>query len=206
MKNSHYYTEKHEIEDDFKEFEYIFLNTKFSFTTNSGVFSRKYIDFGSQNLLTELNELKLDGRILEVGCGYGAITIPLAYFKQHCKFDMIDINEEAINLSKKNIQKNKIKNINVFKSDIYENVDFTEYDCIYSNPPIRAGKKVTYQIYEKAYDHLKENGIFVIVIQKKQGAESSITKLNEIFGNCEVLNKKKGYYILLSKKINFLEK
>ena len=200
MKTEHYFSEKHTLEDDFKEFDFIFNDKKFSFTTNSGVFSRKYIDFGSQNLLEELNSLDLHGKILEVGCGYGAITIPLAYFKKDCQFDMVDINEEAISLSEKNILRNKITNINVFKSNIYESVKSFDYDCIFSNPPIRAGKKVTYQIYEKAFDHLKNGGLFVIVIQKKQGAESSIKKLNEIFGNCDILAKKKGYFILASKK------
>ena len=200
MKNQHYFTEKHELEDDFKEFDFLFNNKQFKFTTNSGVFSRKYIDFGSQNLLEDLYEMDLKGKVLEVGCGYGAITIPLAYFKKECSFDMVDINEEAINLSKKNIFLNKINNINVFKSDIYDSVSSFDYDCIYSNPPIRAGKKVTYKIYEEAYNHLKDKGIFVIVIQKKQGAESSIKKLNEIFGNCKVVSKTKGYYVLLSEK------
>ena len=74
------------------------------------------------------------------------------------------------------------------------------YDVIISNPPIRAGKKVVFEILEKAYDHLNVNGELWIVIQKKQGAPSAKKKMEEVFGNCEVVTKDKGYYILKSMK------
>ena len=84
-------------------------------------------------------------------------------------------------------------------SSIYENVSHC-FDVIVSNPPIRAGKKVVFDILEKAYDHLNNQGELVIVIQKKQGAPSAKKKMEEVFGNCEIVKRDKGYFILKSIK------
>ena len=62
-------------------------------------------------------------------------------------------------------------------------------------------KKRIFQIYEKSYEHLNENGEFYCVIQTKHGAKSTQKKLEEVFGNCEVVKKDKGYYILRSEKL-----
>ncbi|MDU5727437.1 MAG: methyltransferase, partial [Neisseria sp.] len=75
------------------------------------------------------------------------------------------------------------------------------FDYVISNPPIRAGKKVVHQVIEGAYDHLNLSGTLTIVIQKKQGAPSAKAKMEEVFGNAEVVKKDKGYYILRSEKV-----
>ena len=112
---------------------------------------------------------------------------------------MIDINESAISLAKKNVEQNKAQNVTVLKSNIYENIKEEEsFDYILTNPPIRAGKKVIYEIYDGAIKHLNQNGELWVVIQKKQGAPSTIDHLNAIFGNCEIVTKEKGYFILKS--------
>ena len=48
-------------------------------------------------------------------------------------------------------------------------------------------------------DHLVENGVLLVVIQKKQGAPSAKKLMTKIYGNCEILARDKGYYILMSK-------
>ena len=57
---------------------------------------------------------------------------------------MIDINERALNLAKENAKLNKV-NVNIFKSNIYENIT-KKYNAIVTNPPIRVGKKILYDI------------------------------------------------------------
>ena len=71
---------------------------------------------------------------------------------------------------------------------------------IVTNPPIRAGKKVVFDILEEAYHHLNDGGELYVVIQKKQGAPSALKKMEEVFENCEILKRDKGYYILKSIK------
>jgi 16S rRNA (guanine1207-N2)-methyltransferase len=69
-----------------------------------------------------------------------------------------------------------------------------------SNPPIRAGKKVTYEIYRGALEHLNDGGSLYIVIRKQQGALSVKSYLEELYGNVTVLAREKGYFILKSTK------
>lgn len=83
----------------------------------------------------------------------------------------------------------------VYESFCYDGVE-GKFAVIVSNPPIRAGKKVVHGILEQATKHLVDKGELWIVIQKKQGAPSAKKKMEEVYGNCEVVAKDKGYFIL----------
>ena len=74
---------------------------------------------------------------------------------------------------------------------------------IVTNPPIRAGKEIVHRMFEEGYEHLEDNGRLWVVIRKQQGA-SSAKKIEEVFGNCEILQKSKGYYILFARKLDKL--
>ena len=114
---------------------------------------------------------------------------------------MVDVNARAIDLSKENAQANGIRNVNVYESSVFSEVKETDFAAVISNPPIRAGKKVVHEILEESKRFLETGGELWIVIQKKQGAPSAMAKMEEVFGNVEVVLKKKGYYILKSKKV-----
>lgn len=161
------------------------------------------MDFGSRLLIDTfiLNE-NVEGKILDMGCGYGPIGISIAASYPTRIVDMADINSRAIGLSKENASSNGISNVHIFESDRFEKVDVTpQYAAILTNPPIRAGKKVVHEIFEESYNRLVEGGSLWVVIQKKQGAPSAMDKLEQLFGNVEVAEKKKGYFILVSKKV-----
>jgi len=199
MKNYHYYSENEDgLKSDPKAYTYYFKNHKFTFKTDNGVFSKKYLDFGSYTLLNYFTPNELEGRILDVGCGYGPIGIIISSLYNK-PVTMVDINERAINLATENIKLNDVQNVNIFKSNIYSTIDSTnKFASIVTNPPIRAGKDVVFSIYDGAYDRLLPGGELWVVIQKKQGAPSSKAHLIELFGNCEVVGKESGYYILKS--------
>ena len=200
MNNHHYYTENHEnLKSNPNSYTFHYKNHKFIYTSDCGVFSKKYIDFGSYTLIDSFIPTVLDGSLLDVGCGYGPIGITIGVLYPKMKVTMVDINERAIDLAKKNIVQNKAQNVDVFKSNVFDNVDpEMKFQYILTNPPIRAGKKVIYEIYDKAFLHLNEGGELWVVIQKKQGAPSTKTHLEEVFGNCEIVSKEKGYFILKS--------
>lgn len=134
---------------------------------------------------------KVGGRLLEIGCGYGAIGIPLAKVYQS-QVTMVDVNERSLALCQENADRNHVS-AEIMASDLYEAIDCT-FDHIVSNPPIRAGKKVVHQLLEEAPHYLVVGGKLTIVIQKKQGAPSAKAKMAAIFGNCEIIKKDKGYY------------
>lgn len=189
-----YYTEIPDSAHDIQEIRVTLLGEPFRFVTDSGVFSKKMVDFGSQVLLKALNFDK-GQRLLDVGCGYGPLGISLAKV-QGILPTMVDINTRAIGLARENAQKNGVE-ATIIQSNLYEGVEGT-FDHIISNPPIRAGKQVVHTIIEEAPQYLVAGGTLTIVIQKKQGAPSAKTKMAEVFGNVDVLKKDKGYYILRS--------
>ena len=181
---------------DIHELKVTLLGDKFSFLTDSGVFSKKMIDFGSQLLLNNLHFSEGD-TLLDVGCGYGPLGLALAKV-QGVKATMVDINNRALDLAKQNAEKNDVEAM-ILSSNIYESVS-GYFDHVISNPPIRAGKQVVHTIIEESKNYLLEDGDLTIVIQKKQGAPSAKAKMEEVFGNVEVVKKDKGYYILRSVK------
>ena len=191
-----YYAENPDAAHDIHDLRVELLGHKLTFLTDAGVFSKKMIDFGSQLLLKCL-EVEKGERVLDVGCGYGplGITLVKAYGVQAT---MVDINNRALDLARKNAERNQVS-ATIFQSNIYEQVE-GKFDHVISNPPIRAGKQVVHEIIEKSRDFLKDGGDLTIVIQKKQGAPSAKSKMEDVFGNCEIVKKNKGYYILRSVK------
>ncbi|MDQ0232996.1 class I SAM-dependent methyltransferase [Metabacillus malikii] len=197
---NHYYSNKPTVQSNRKKWEYKLKGKTYTFQSDNGVFSKNEIDFGSRLLIETFEIPEVEGDILDVGCGYGPIGLTIAdNFKRHV--DMIDINERAVELAMDNAKLNKIENVNIFQSDLLDKVDKNKKYCaIVTNPPIRAGKDVVFQIFEASYNQLKTSGELWIVIQKKQGAPSAINKLEELFTSVETVEKKKGYFIIKSIK------
>ena len=166
---------------------------KFTFNSDNGVFSKNGVDFGSRLLLDFIPLEEVGGKILDLGCGYGVIGIVLNKLTG-ANVDMVDVNLRALHLTEMNVAANKCQNINVFESNVYENIN-TKYTSIVTNPPIRAGKKVVYDMLFNAKDYLTDDGNLYFVIRKQQGAKSMISDLEKEY-DLEILEKKKGYYII----------
>ena len=192
---SHYFTNEN-LKSNIKKVLVKVSNNTFTFNTDNGVFSKKGMDFGTRTLIEVLLNENLYGDVLDVGCGYGVIGIILSSFFNNRinSVSMVDVNLRAIHLTKINIKENKVNNCNTFVSNVYENID-KKYDFIITNPPIRAGKEVVYKILKEAKEHLKENGCLYYVINKDQGALSSIKEMEKI-AKVEILEKNKGFYII----------
>ena len=191
-----YYAENPDAAHDIHELRVDLLGEKMTFLTDAGVFSKKMVDFGSQLLLKCL-EVNQGETVLDVGCGYGPLGLSLAK-AYGVQATMVDINNRALDLARQNAERNKVE-ATIFQSNIYEQVK-GKFDHVISNPPIRAGKQVVHEIIEKSKDFLGIGGDLTIVIQKKQGAPSAKSKMEDVFGNCEIVKKDKGYYILRSVK------
>ena len=170
-------------------------NQDFEFITDNGVFSKSKLDFGTRCLLENLPLEEIKGEILEVGCGYGVIPIILTRIVDKIEsFDAVDVNKRALHLAEMNKKENFAPKVNFFLSDCYKNIN-KKYDVIISNPPIRAGKNIVYEIVMNARNYLKEDGKLFIVINKDQGAKSLYKDLEKVY-KCELINKKKGFWII----------
>ncbi|HOB20125.1 MAG TPA: class I SAM-dependent methyltransferase [Candidatus Atribacteria bacterium] len=193
----HYFSENPKTAHNIKIIEFFVRDKVLKLTTDSGVFSKDRPDFGTRCLIDSLPELS--GKVLDLGCGYGIIGLSIALLNKEAHVTMADINRRAVELAQYNAKQNGIRNVDVLLSDGFSDIEGI-FSAIVSNPPIRAGKKVIYPMFEQSLDHLEAGGALYIVIQKKQGANSALEKLRSVFGNCETINKCSGYWILRSVK------
>ena len=162
----HYFTNER-LPSDIKETTCIVLNNHFKFLTDNGVFSKDGLDFGSRLLLEVVPLEEVGGKILDMGCGYGVLGIVLAKVLL-AKVDMVDVNLRALHLSKRNAKLNGVVDlVNIFESDCYSNVS-EKYSTIITNPPIRAGKKIVYDIVMNARNHLEDSGNLFWLFEKNR--------------------------------------
>ena len=123
------------------------------------------------------------------------IVIVIEYALNLFQNNVISRIDKKNELTKENIKKNNGKDdFEVRKSFVFENIS-ENFDIILSNPPIRAGKQVIFQIYEESFSHLNKDGKFYCVIQTKHGAKSTQKELHKLFGNCTTLAIESGYRI-----------
>lgn len=172
------------------------------FNTDAGVFSKMRVDYGSGVLIKAMKDISFPkANILDIGTGYGPIGLFAAKFWPDQEVDMIDVNERGLNLARENAKVNNIENVNIYASNCYEQIDNDKkFGLILTNPPIRAGKKVVNEILIGANAHLVSGGVLLVVIQKKQGEPSARKNMINTYGDCEILTRDKGYYILKSIK------
>jgi len=196
---SHYYTDNKDLASKRSEFTYYFDNEVFRFTTDNGVFSKSSVDYGTYVLLKNIYKLDLGKHILDLGSGYGPIGIILKRFDPNRNIEMVDVNSRAIELAKINCETNKV-DIKLHLCDNILNLDH-KFNSIVLNPPIRAGKKIIYDLYDKSAMMLSDTGHLYIVIQKKQGAQSTISKLETLFNEVNIIDRDGGYHIIDSYNI-----
>lgn len=196
----HYFIETKHSEKDFFEFDAEMCGEKLTIRSCDNIFSKDEVDLGSQTLIqTVVEKVNPTGQGLDFGCGYGVIGIVLTK-KCNVVMDFADVNGTAIELTRTNLLKNGIRTSgDLIKTDNFENISKT-YDFIVTNPPIKTGKKLLFSVMENCYNHLKENGTLTLVIRKDHGEESLKKHLTNIFGNCEVIKRNKGFYVLHCKK------
>ena len=138
--------------------------------TAGGIFSPEHIDQGTQVLLSHIEAANPTGTFLDIGCGWGPIALALALHSPKATIYAIDVNERSLELTKMNADKLGITNIIVCKpEDVPNDVVFDE---IWSNPPIRVGKKVLHEILNHWINKLVRGGTARLVVQKNLGSDS----------------------------------
>ena len=198
--SDHYYSNKPQTESKPQHWKFTLLGFDFKFETDAGVFSKSEVDFGSRVLIEAFEMPEVEGDVLDVGCGYGPIGLSIAKANPERFVHMMDVNTRALALAEKNATVNGVQNVRIFESDGLSSVGDVKAAAILTNPPIRAGKETVFRFYDGAFEKLVNGGELWVVIQKKQGAPSSVSHLEEMFSEVDVVDKKKGYWIIKAKK------
>lgn len=189
----YYYTASPESAHEERRFSAEFMGKTLHFETDAGVFSKQHIDPGSMLLCRSLPE-NLHGRVLDMGCGWGAMTVMTLSRSENLKVTMADVNERALALAVRNVRENGMQAEAVL-SDGFSTVEGM-FDAVITNPPIRAGKSVIYGMFEDAKAHLLPGGALYLVIRKQQGAPSALKFLKTLYACAQVIAREGGYWVI----------
>ena len=156
--------------------------------------------------------LKIHPKILDIGVGSGIIGITAALEIKDSYVLGVDISEKALETAEKNKELLKVSNIKFLKSNLFENVEFKQFDMIVSNPPYISlneagimsddtllhepsealfaendGLYFYYEICQKALDYLADLGYLLFEIGYKQGKNVAEIMTSSGFKNVEVI-------------------
>lgn len=189
----HYYTASPASKHDERRLTVRALGVELSFTTDAGVFSRDGLDTGTRALLEALPPLS--GRVLDLGCGWGALGGVLAKVYPQARFVLSDINARAVELARRNLRENGLGNAEAVCGDGFAAVE-GKFDWILTNPPIRAGKQVIYALFAQAKEFLVPGGTLALVIRTQQGAKSAERYLQSLYQSVKTLDISGGFRVL----------
>lgn len=171
-------------------------------------------------------------KILDIGVGSGIIGITAALEIESSYVLGVDISDKALETAQKNKEILKVSNIKFLKSDLFENVEFREFDMIVSNPPYISLNEVGimsddtllhepsealfaendglyfyYEICQKASDYLADFGYLLFEIGYKQGKNVAKIMASSGFKNIEVVKDLAGLdrVVIGQKIINKIE-
>lgn len=194
---THYFKNPENLPKNRREITFRFLGISASFIVDDGIFSKNKPDEGSLLLVQEVLDLEPEGKLLDLGSGYGLMTLLLKQHAPSLSVTGIEVNPRAHECALESAQLMKL-------DATFENADILEgfngsYDWIITNPPIRAGKPVVYGFFKIAKGHLTPGGRLITVIRRQQGAASAAEELKRHFGEVRRLCLKKGYEVLEAK-------
>ncbi len=162
--------------------------------TDRGVFGYGQIDAGSKLLLLRASAPPPRGDLLDLGCGVGTLTIPLARRAPDATIWAVDVNGRARDLCAANASANNVLNVRVASPD--EVPADVRFECIWSNPPIRIGKPALHDLLTTWLPRLAPAGYALMVVHKHLGADSLQRWLDEQGYPTERLASSSGYRVL----------
>ena len=169
VSDNHYFEQSPQTPSKLQQIEVELSGKRVNVFTDSGVFSSAGVDKGTQILLKHSSLAVQTGRVMDLGAGWGSISIELALKNPELEVLAVEINSRAIELINKNASSLGIETLKTLAlSDIEEN----SVDQIWSNPPIRIGKKALHELLIEAFSKLKPTGEGFLVVQKHLGSDS----------------------------------
>lgn len=139
-------------------------------TTSSGVFSPDRLDSGTSVLLSNVPAPPPGGNLLDLGCGWGPISLSLAMESPHATVWAVDVNERSLELVRRNAAALGLTNIHAVRpEDVPADARFT---TIWSNPPIRVGKNELHAMLLHWLPRLEPGSDAWLVVQRNLGSDS----------------------------------
>ncbi len=167
----HYFSDKVEADSNPQAVVLTVPGLSTSLTTDRGVFSPDQIDRGTRYLLrTGPQPVYSNKHIVDIGSGYGPITCALATWNPQATVWAVEVNERARELCGTNVANLNLTNVKVMSPD-HVPPDLL-VDQIWSNPPIRIGKKALHELLLFWLRRLRPWGSAHLVVHKNLGSDS----------------------------------
>lgn len=191
-----YFTERPRVRSARRTFRFLYRGELLTFTVDAGVFSTKGLDPGTALLIEHLT-LRPGDRVLELGCGWGAVGVAAARSAPNGSVVMTEVNRRAARLAQENLAQNRATNAEVRVGDLYGPVGDGRFDVIVSNPPFRAGRALVLALMAGAPAHLSPGGRLLLVGKGSQGILFYQRWLEGHWdGRVSVLGRRSGYRVL----------
>lgn len=168
---------------------------KLSLETGEGLFSPGGLDAGTRQMLN-CAEFSPGKKVLDLGCGYGAVGL-LAARKcgEECVW-MTDVDREAVRVASENARDNGLAGVHIQQSDGFRALDEAGFDLILSNPPYHADFAVAKHFIEKGFNRLVIGGTLLMVTKRRDWYKN---KLIAIFGGVKIVESE-GYFVFLAER------
>ncbi|MBR6460103.1 MAG: methyltransferase [Actinomycetaceae bacterium] len=195
--NEHYFSPHPSAEERYSREVSICGNT-YHVSTSAGVFSAGGLDKATAVFLDRvpLDTLPEDARVLDLGCGWGPLSLALAQTYPHAELWATDTNTQALSLTRENLQNAGFTGNVCTPEEAFAKLTPASVDLIWSNPPIRIGKAALHELLLDNLRLLKPDGNAYFVVGKNLGADSLTVWLREQGYGCEKIGSSKGFRIL----------
>ncbi|RMI08909.1 class I SAM-dependent methyltransferase [Cellulomonas triticagri] len=170
MSQEHYFTAEPASPDERRTRTVHLAGQDVAVETAGGVFSPDHLDGGTDVLLRHVPAPPRDGALLDLGCGWGPITLTLALRSPGAEVWGVDVNERALDLTRRNAAALGLGGVHAVRpEDVPDDVRFA---AIWSNPPIRVGKETLHAMLRQWLHRLVPGGEAYLVVAKNLGSDS----------------------------------
>ena len=179
---------------------FLYRGELLTFAVDRGVFAGHGLDPGTALLIENL-VIEPSDRVLDLGCGWGAVGVAAAKAARDGRVVLTDLNRRAAHLARRNLERNGLTNAEVRVGSLFEPVGVERFDVIAANPPYRLGRPHVLRLLEQAADHLRPNGRLVLVGKGSLGIRFYQEWLETHWpGPVAVLGRGSGYRVLEARR------
>ena len=206
--SSQYFARQPSAASDRRSVSLSLPDLELSLATDRGVFSIDRVDPGTRLLLQEApHPTAAMGHVLDLGCGYGPVTVALARRAPDVSVWAVDVNERAVALCAENAAALGAERVHPVVVDEHgvpvagapddlERLPELRFGGLWSNPPIRIGKPALHALLTRWLDRLAPGAHAWLVVQRHLGADSLASWMESEGWATERLVSRTGYRLL----------
>lgn len=197
MANEHYFSQSPSSDEGAVERRVSLQGREYAVTTSGGVFSASHVDKGTAVLLRKAPEpdLRPGDLAIDLGCGWGPLTLALCEKAAGADVWAVDVNERALELTRKNAARSGFSPKALAPDEALAALGDRKIQLIWSNPPVRIGKERLHELLATWIEKLSDDGAAYLVIQRNLGADSLRSWMLGQGWGCEKIGSAKGFRV-----------